>query len=239
MNHELRTPLNAVIGFSETLAHDATRPGARPDPKETEEFALHIRDAGRHLLTLIDDILDLVRIDSGVYELAAETVDAGRLVQAALRAVDEAARKAGLELSGRDLTGAARLRGDERRLRRLLGHLLGNAVKFTRRGGQVDVTAELDEAGDLRIEVRDSGVGMAPEDLQRALQPFHQLDARLSRRAGGAGIGLHLGRAIADAHGGSLTLESAPGQGTTATLTLPRARLLPSPPSLQLARELP
>jgi len=112
-------------------------------------------------------------------------------------------------------------------------------VKFTRRGGQVDVTAELDEAGDLRIEVRDSGVGMAPEDLQRALQPFHQLDARLSRRAGGAGIGLHLGRAIADAHGGSLTLESAPGQGTTATLTLPRARLLPSPPSLQLARELP
>ena len=239
MNHELRTPLNAVIGFSETLAHDAVRPGPRPDPKETEEFALLIRDAGRHLLTLIDDILDLVRLDSGAYELAGDTVDAGRLVAAALRAVEAAAQKGGLELAARDTTGGVRLRADERRLRRLLGHLLGNAVKFTRPGGSVSVTVRQDEAGDLRIEVRDTGVGMAPEDMQRVLQPFHQLDTRLARRAGGAGIGLQLSRAIAAAHGGTLLLDSAPGQGTVATLLLPHARVVEPPPSLQLAQEPP
>jgi len=237
MNHELRTPLNAVIGFAETLALDAVRPGPRPDPKETEEFALHIRDAGRHLLALIDDILDLVRIDSGVYELAADTIDAGRFVAAAVQRGEAAARKAGLELTGRDETGGARLRVDERRLRRLLGHLLGNAVKFTRCGGSISVTARLDTSGDVRIDVRDTGVGMTPEDLLRVSQPFHQLDARLARRAGGAGIGLHLSRAIAEAHGGAVLLESVLGQGTTATLLLPRARVIQPSPSLQLAQE--
>jgi signal transduction histidine kinase len=239
MNHELRTPLNAVIGFAETLALDAVRPGPRPDPKETEEFALHIRDAGRHLLALIDDILDLVRIDSGAYELAADTVDAGRFVQAVVMRGEAAAQKAGLALTGHDETGGARLRVDERRLRRLLGHLLGNAFKFTRSGGSVTVAARPDAAGNVRIEVRDTGVGMAPEDLQRLLQPFHQLDARLARRAGGAGVGLHLSRAIAEAHGGALLLESAPGQGTTATLLLPRSRVVDPSPSLQLAQESP
>jgi signal transduction histidine kinase len=239
MNHELRTPLNAVIGFAETLAHDAVRPGHRPDPKETEEFALLIRDAGRHLLTLIDDILDLVRLDSGAYELAADTVDAGRLVAAALRAAEASAQQAGLALTGQDETGGARLRADERRLRRLLGHLLGNAVKFTRKGGRISVTARQDQAGDVRIEVRDNGAGMTPEDLQRVLQPFHQLDTGLARRAVGAGIGLHLSRAIAAAHGGKLLLDSAPGEGTTATVLLPRARVVEPSPSLQLAQEPP
>ncbi len=239
MNHELRTPLNAVIGFAETLALDAVRPGPRPDPKETEEFALHIRDAGRHLLALIDDILDLVRIDSGAYELAADTVDASRLVQAVVLRGEAAAQKGGLTLTGRDETGGARLRVDERRLRRLLGHLLGNALKFTRSGGSVSVTARPDAAGNIRIEVRDTGVGMAPDDLQRVRQPFHQIDARLARRTGGAGIGLHLSRAIAEAHGGALLLDSAPDQGTTATLLLPRARVVEASPSLQLAQEPP
>ena len=237
MNHELRTPLNAVIGFAETLARDAMRPGGKTDPQETQEFALYIRDAGRHLLTLIDDILDLVRIDSGACEMAADTVDPGRLVQTALRAMEAAAQKGKLEIAGRDETGGVRLRADERRLRRLLGHLLGNAVKFTRSGGSVSVAVRLDAAGDVRIEVRDTGVGMAPEDLKRALQSFQQLDTRHARRAGGAGIGLYLSRAIAEAHGGTLLLDSAPDQGTTATLVLPRARLVF--PSLQPAQESP
>ncbi len=244
MNHELRTPLNAVIGFAETLAHDAARPGPGPDRKETEEFSLHIRDAGRHLLTLIDDILDLVRLDSGAYELAADTVDVGRLVQAAVRAAEAAAQNAGVTLTWHDKTGPAgtggtRLRADERRLRRLLGHLLGNAIKFTRRDGAVCLAARLDEAGTVGIEVSDTGVGMAPEDLQRVLQPFHQIDTSLARRAGGAGIGLQLSRAIAEAHGGTLLLESTQGHGTTATLTLPRARLIDPSPPLQLAQESP
>ena len=176
MNHELRTPLNAVIGFAETLAHDAARSEPRPDPKETEEFALHIRDAGRHLLALIDDILDLVRLDSGAYDLAGDTVDAGRLIQAAVRATS--ARSKGMQITVQDTTGGVRLRADERRLRRLLGHLLDNAVKFSGSTGQVAVTARRDDAGNVHIEVRDNGIGMAPEELQRALASFHQTRRR-------------------------------------------------------------
>jgi signal transduction histidine kinase len=237
MNHELRTPLNTVIGFAETLVYDAAQ--SQPDPQLTQEFALQIRDAGRQLLALIDDILDFVRIDSGSYELAADTIDAARLVQAAVRGAGEAAREARLALSSRDETAAIRLSADERRLRRLLGHLLGNAIKFTPSGGAIAVVSRLSEAGDLCIEVHDNGIGMSPEDLKRALQPFDQLDARHARRAGGAGIGLYLSRAIAEAHDGALRLESAPGVGTTATLVLPRARLLEPTPSLKLAQELP
>jgi signal transduction histidine kinase len=239
MNHELRTPLNTVIGFAETLAYDAAQSGSPPDQQQTQEFALHIRDAGRRLLALIDDILDFVRIDSGSYELAADTIDVARLVQTAVRGVEDAAREGGLALSSRDETGAIRLSADERRLRRLLGHLLGNAIKFTTRGGAIAVVSRLDEAGDLCIEVRDNGIGMSPGDLKRVLQPFDQLDARHARRAGGAGIGLHLSRSIAEAHDGALRLQSAPGEGTTATLVLPRARLLEPSPSLKLAQETP
>jgi len=239
MNHELRTPLNAVIGFAETLAQDAVRPGHRADPKETEEFALHILNAGRHLLTLIDDLLDLVRLDAGSYELAADTVDVAYLVQSAVRGAKEAAGKADLTLTGRDNTGAVRLRADERRLRRLLGHLLSNAIRVTPISGSVSVTAAPDVAGGVRIEVRDTGVGMAAADIERVLSPIDRLDTRLARRSGGAGFGLRLSRAIAEAHGGALLIDSAPGRGTVATLLLPRERLLASSPSLQLAQEPP
>lgn len=234
MNHELRTPLNAVIGFAETLAHDAARKDVTPDPAETREFALHIHDAGRHLLALIDDMLDLVRIDSGAYELAADTLDVPRVLQACVRSADAVARQGGIAVSAAAAPGLPWLRGDERRLRRLLGHLIGNALKFTGAGGRVDITAGRSDDGDMVIAVRDTGAGMAPEDLQCALQSFQQIDAGQTldaRRAGGAGLGLCLCRAIAEAHGGTLTLESQPGHGTTATLRLPRARLLDAAPS--------
>jgi signal transduction histidine kinase len=244
MNHELRTPLKAVIGFAETLAHDATHRDAKhrdatPDPEQTREFALHIRDAGRQLLALIDDMLDLVRLDSGAYELAADTLDLSRVLRACLRATAADARTGGLTVAVSAASGLPLLRADERRLRRLLGHLIGNALKFTGSGGRVDIAAGLTETGDLQVAVRDTGSGMAPEDLQRALQSFEQLDASLSRRAGGAGLGLHLCRALARAHGGTLTLQSQPGRGTTATLLLPRARLIALVPSLPLAQEPP
>lgn len=239
MNHELRTPLNAVIGFSETLALDAVRPGPRPDPRETEEFALHIRDAGRRLLALIDDLLDLVRIDCGCHELAADTVDAGRLVQAAMLRAEAEAKKAGIRLAANDESHGVRLRVDERRLRHLLGHLLANAIRFTPDGGGIDLNARQDAAGDVHIAVRDSGAGIAPEDLRRLLLPFHLLEPAASRRTGGTGLGLQLSRAIAEAHGGRLLLDSTQGRGTTATLVLPRTRVVDPTPSVQLAQEIP
>jgi signal transduction histidine kinase len=237
MNHELRTPLNAVIGFAETLAHDAARPGPKPDPAETEEFARHIRDAGRHLLTLIDDILDLVRLDAGACELAADTVDVGRLVQTTLRGAEAQARKAGLDLAGRDDTGGTWLRGDERRLRRLLARLVSTAVSSARRGASVAVTARRDAARDLRIDVRTSGTALEPP--LRAPLALHRRDAPAAGAAAGASLDLQLGRAIAEAHGGALLLDGAPGQDGTATLLLPQARLIAPSPSLQPAQEPP
>jgi signal transduction histidine kinase len=238
MNHELRTPLNAVIGFAETLAYHASRNDAAPDPRQTEEFAMHILGAGRQLLGLIDDMLDVVRIDAGTSDLAADTVEVGRLIEAALAAVGPAARRGGVGLSGRDLSGTARISADERRLRRLLAHLLGLAVRSTGPGGAIEVTAALD-AGDLVIAVRDNGSGLAPEELERARQPLEKLEPRPSRRGGGAGIGLQLARAIAEAHGGTLALESRPGEGTTATVRLPGTRRLDASLSAHLAEERP
>lgn len=236
MSHELRTPLNAVIGFAETLAFDAARPEAPPEAAEVEEYALHIRDAGRHLLGLIDDMLDLVRLDSGAYQIASDTLDAARLVQTALRAVAPAAQEAGLELRLREEVGPLRLSGDERRLRRLLGHLLDNAIKFSHRGGEIELSATRTETGGVAMAVQDQGRGMAADEIERALLPFHQLDTRLSRRIGGTGLGLYFCRAVAEAHGGRLHLASRPGIGTTATLVLPVSRLIEPPPSQQLAQ---
>ena len=237
MSHELRTPLNAVIGFAETLAFDAARPAAPPDPAEVEEYALHIRDAGRHLLGLIDDMLDLVRLDSGAYQIASDTLDAARLAQTALRAVGPVAQAAGLELKLRDEVGPLRLCGDERRLRRLLGHLLDNAIKFSHSGGEIELAASRTESGGVSMAVRDQGRGMAADEIERALLPFHQLDTRLSRRVGGTGLGLYFCRAVAEAHGGRLNLASRPGIGTTATLVLPASRLIEPSPSQQLAQD--
>jgi len=222
MSHELRTPLNAVIGFSEALIHDATR----PDPKRIAEYAGAINEAGRHLLALINDILDVARIEAGRIDLAEDRIDLARLARTALRLLDPAARTAAVSLELAVPNDLPPLRGDERRLRQVLLNLVSNAVKFTGPGGSVRVTARLDEAGGIELRVIDTGIGIAEQDLERVFQPFVQLDSSLSRRYQGSGLGLFLSRALAQAHGGSLQLTSVPGEGTTAVLRLPASRVL-------------
>jgi signal transduction histidine kinase len=224
MSHELRTPLNAVIGFSDALLREA----ANPSSAQVTEFATQINQSGHQLLGLINGILDVARIESGRFDLAADRVDVARLLRHCVRLADASAQAAEITLDIELPDDLPQLIADERRLQQALNHLLSNAVKFTEAGGAVTVGATLEADGRLRLFVRDTGIGIPTDDIDRAFEPFSQLDGRLSRRYQGAGLGLYVSRALVAGHGGMLSLHSAPGRGTLAEIRLPAERLVAS-----------
>jgi PAS domain S-box-containing protein len=219
MSHELRTPLNAVIGFSEALHDDLS-------PDLVSEFAGSIQEAGRHLLSLIDDILDITRAEEGRLPVGAEEVDVAGLLAAAARMMSGQAEAARLRLELDTATAPCCLRGDERRMRQILLNLLSNSIKFTPAGGTVRLSAARSPEGGLDIEVRDSGIGIAPADQLRLFQPFAQVDSTMARRYSGSGLGLYLCRVLAEAQGAELTLRSALGEGTTLRLRFPPGHVI-------------
>jgi len=221
MSHELRTPLNAVIGFSDALLRESED----PTPTRVGEFARQINESGRNLLGLINIILDVARIESGRFELMAEPVDVVRLVRTAVRQVDAAAQGAEIALTADLPETLPMLRGDERRLVQALHNLLSNAVKSTEIGGSVVAGARLEPGGGLLIYVRDSGIGIPGDQLDRVFEPFTQIESTLSRRFQGAGLGLYVSRALVAGHGGTLALRSELGKGTTAEIRLPAGTL--------------
>ena len=217
MSHELRTPLNAIIGFSDIIR----QPGAAT-PAQASEYADHIANAGRRLLNVVSDVLDMSRLESGsltldmlplyigdVLEVAVE--NAGPLFEAKHQSVD-------LRLDA----GLLDISGDPKRLRQLFANLLSNASKFTGEKGRILVMAKAVKGGGVTIAIADTGVGMTHEQIVLALKPFAQVQGHLSRTQEGAGLGLPLAMGIAKLHGGSLYLDSQPGAGTTAIVTLPR-----------------
>ncbi len=214
ISHELRTPLSAVIGYAEALL-------AAPPPQEAAEYAAAVRESGQQLLALIDDILDVARAGEADTKALAMPIDAAALAAALATAMQGAAADGGITFGVDIAPDLPEVLGDERRLRRVLLALLGNAVKFTPPGGAVRLTVSVIE-GCVAFRVIDSGIGIAAEDIPRAFEPFTQLDASLARRFPGSGLGLHLSRLLAEAMGATLTLESTPDEGTTATLRLPR-----------------
>jgi signal transduction histidine kinase len=217
MSHELRTPLTAIIGFSEIIANETF--GAVGQPKY-REFADDILHSGRHLLDVINDMLDIAKLQSGMTELRLQQVPSRGVIDAAVRIVRKKAEQAGIELElalPRDLP---LIRADHLRLRQVLLNLLSNAIKFTPAGGKVTVIAECWREG-LAITVRDTGIGMAQEDIPRALEPFVQVDTSFARRHGGTGLGLPLSKLFIDLHGGQFHIHSAPGKGTSVTVVLP------------------
>jgi len=224
VSHELSTPLNAVLGFSELLGSEWLGPLGNP---RYREFANDIHTSGKHLLSLIDDILDLSRIEAGRIELREEDIAVAELVDAVGRVLRQRAEAGGLDFSTAVPDGLPPVRGDPRALKQVLLNLLSNAIQFTPSGGRVGCSARRSPDGGLCLEVVDSGIGIATSDIAKALEPFGQIDSALARRHRGAGLGLPISRALVELHGGRLDLASEIGKGTTASIRLPPERLAP------------
>ncbi len=222
MSHELRTPLNAIIGFSEILKRELFGPLA---PRYVE-YAETIFESGQHLLGIINDLLDMARIEAGRFELIEETIDIASVVESCLTMVRARADHGELTVGARIAGRAQRISADRRSVMQVLLNLLSNSVKFTPRGGSVTVSARVGEDGQMLISVIDSGPGINPEMLPRIFEPFQQADSRLSRKIEGTGLGLAISRNLMELHGGSLEIESEIGHGTTAHMRFPASRVL-------------
>jgi signal transduction histidine kinase len=217
MSHELRTPLNAVIGFSEIMRDELY--GSLGDPRY-REYAENVCAAARELTALINDILDMSRVDSGHWPLEPKAVDLKAVASEAAKIVDHQAFSAGIGLK-LALDGLPTVQADPRALKKVIVNLLSNAIKFTPRGGRVTVSAEADDEA-VTLKIVDTGIGIAPEDLPRLGMPFTQLESQLSKQYKGSGLGLALAKSLTELHGGTLTLASVQGGGTTVSVRLPR-----------------
>ena len=227
MSHELRTPLNAIIGFSEIMYAEPYGPLG---DRRYKQYVQDIHGSGGHLLSIINDILDLSKIEAGETELNEEEVDLAALTASVVRIMQERATTAGLSFKCESGEGLPWVRADRRALKQILLNLLSNAVKFTPKGGEVGLRMAVDEDRGLRMIVYDTGIGIDPQDIPRAMAAFGQVDASWSRRYEGAGLGLPISRALTRLHGGTLELESQSGTGTTVTVRLPPERVGPLPP---------
>ncbi|UEM23957.1 PAS domain-containing sensor histidine kinase [Skermanella mucosa] len=223
MSHELRTPLNAVIGFSEIIMNEMFGPAGRP---EYVEYARDIHESGTQLLALINDILDMSKIEAGKKELQDTVVDIGRVSRNCVRLVEARAQFGGVAVAIDLPPDLPPVRAEELALKQIIANLLTNAVKFTPKGGKVLVSAGIEPDGSLAVAVADTGIGIAPEDMEKALAPFGQIDSSLSNKTQGTGLGLPLARSLAALHGGTLSIESMPGRGTTVTVRLPAERVI-------------
>ncbi len=222
-SHELRTPLNAIIGFSELMLSERF---GKLGSKRYSGYVQDILESANHLLTLINDILDVAKIEAGKLMLRESVMDPLEVGQQTLRLVTDRAAREGVALRRRMDGTLPGLLADEGKIKQILLNLLSNAVKFTGRGGWVELAAYQEPTGDFCFAVSDTGIGIAPEDQATALAPFGQVDSQLTRKFEGTGLGLPLSSALARLHGGSLELDSTPGQGTTATLRLPARRVV-------------
>jgi cell cycle sensor histidine kinase DivJ len=219
MSHELRTPLNAIIGFSEVMTHEMFGPVGSP---RYLEYSRLIHESGAHLLELINGILDMSKIEAGKFELSEEIFDLDETAQACARFVRQPAERAGVALKIAIAPAAHTIFADKRAIKQVLVNLLSNGVKFTPRGGEVRLSAELGAKG-VEIAVADSGVGISAKDLARLGRPFEQVEGEHVRAKEGTGLGLALVKAFAAMHGGEAVIESALGVGTTVRVRLPYA----------------
>jgi signal transduction histidine kinase len=221
MSHELRTPLNAIMGFSEVIKVEMF--GAVSE--RYRGYILGIFNSGNHLLGLINDILDLSKLEAGQFELHEEEIDLALTVEACLHLVDAQAKKSNIRLSAALGEGTGVIRADDQRMRQILINLLSNAVKFTPDGGRVRVSSSL-KNGCLAIAVSDTGIGIAAEDIPKVMTSFGQVESKVSRKYEGSGLGLPLAKHLIELHGGSLSIESQVDVGTTVTVMLPSSRIV-------------
>ena len=220
MSHELRTPLNAIIGFSEIIQ-------AAPDASgEVPAYARYIHESGSQLLVMLNGVLDLARIEAGKLGLDEQDVMLEEMLEVAIRPLRKAAEEKSVTIMCGMLVARV-LHLDLGKMTQVFTNLLSNAVKFTPQGGSIDIDSDLTQEGGLAIWIRDTGQGIASDDLERVLQPFGQLEDHLTRQNSGVGLGLPIARALVCMHGGELTLESKLDAGTTVAIRLPASRVRP------------
>jgi len=219
MSHELRTPLNAIIGFSEALLEKLF---GELNAKQ-DDYLKDIHSSGRHLLSLINDILDLSKVEAGRMELELSEFSLPAALQNAMTLVRERAQTHGIKLKARVDPKLGEIRADERKFKQILLNLLSNAVKFTPDGGRVEVDASRN-GNSVEVSVKDSGVGIAKEDHETVFEEFRQVGRDYTSKQEGTGLGLALTRRFVELHGGKIWLKSKPGKGSTFTFTLPLNR---------------
>lgn len=222
MSHELRTPLNAILGFSELIRSRFEADG-KPD---FAEYANYVHSAGQQLLAVFTAILDMAKIENGRIELREDKVDLADAIRLSVTAIEAEARVGEVEIENLVAPDLAALWADPLRFNRILINICSNAVKFTPPGGRVQIAARAPSSGDVEISISDTGIGMAAEDIPKALEPFQQLESQLSRRFGGAGLGLPIAKALIDLHGGTLDIQSTQGHGTSVIIRFPKERVI-------------
>ena len=219
VSHELRTPLNAIIGFSEIIAGEILGPGVN---RKYREYAANIVESARHLLDIINSVLDLAKNDAGKLRVAEEPVELNDIVDGCLRLIQDQCDRAQLTLEVKPSPEPVRVNADSTKLRQVFLNLLSNAIKFTEPDGAISVAVEPVDPDQVAVTIGDTGIGMAPEEIPIALAPFEQVDNKLARRYQGTGLGLPLAKALIELQGGSLSIASAPGKGTPVRVSLRR-----------------
>ncbi len=225
MSHELRTPLNAILGFAEIIKDQLL--GAMGDERYAE-YALHIHSSGTHLLEVINDILDMTKIENGHVKMHEEHLDVAEIMGSCARLIAEAAHRDEVTLDISMPKAPLTLRADAKRLKQVLLNLLSNAVKFTPAGGKVTFKAHRQPGSAAVFIVQDTGIGMTTSQIAKALEPFQQVDNSMTRRYEGTGLGLPIARSLSELLGGKLSINSGTGRGTTVTIVLPAERVVES-----------
>tara|TARA_B100000614_G_scaffold260196_1_gene286493 strand:+ start:507 stop:1940 length:1434 start_codon:yes stop_codon:yes gene_type:complete len=220
VSHELRTPLNGIVGYADLLR---TAPYGPIGNEKYREFVENIVISGRHLNELINDIIDVARVESGKFDLVEAAFDVRRVIAESVRLIKPMADSAGVQIEEQVPDAFGMMRGDRRRVMQILLNLLSNAVKFTPEGGRITISARHSDGG-IVLGVRDTGIGMGAEDIPTALTPFGQISAPLRPNMEGTGLGLPLADALTTLHGGRLVIESSPGAGTEVTAAFPPER---------------
>jgi signal transduction histidine kinase len=220
MAHELRTPLNAIIGFSEVIKLDQIQMR-----NSYPEYAGYIHDAGKILLDIINGILDLARIEAGRVVLQEEFITLGELVQSSVNTIRPIAQRKSIEIWCDIQEPSTMVYVDPTKFQQVTLNLLSNSAKFTEARGRIEVSAVFHKSGDMVLSIRDTGIGIPAEHIQKVFRPFEQVADHLTREHEGTGLGLPIAKALIELHGGELVLSSQLGMGTTATLRLPGARV--------------
>jgi signal transduction histidine kinase len=223
MSHDLRTPLTAIVGYSEAI--NARLFGAIGDPRY-EEYAKIIQDSGRFLVSLVDDILDLSRIEAERYDLLEETIDIQNIIEDTTNMVRHKAMDKKIEITSSHPHDLPHFIGDKKAITQIFNNILSNALKFTQDGGKVSIETLFQEQRGLIIQFADNGIGMSCQELAAVMEPFERGNSQIARKSEGTGLGLFLSKRLTVLHGGEMLIRSKPAQGTTVTITFPSERAI-------------